>query len=174
MALHILVRPLAASLVAVLIPLTACCKKKEEAAAQSSQPGGSGLQINTGPGTGLMPAPSSDVVRYSDEGPEIGTTPVRRVAIARKAADQGSEIIHRIGAGTMVNKKARKGPFYLVEFPFTDGQMRLGWILQEDVLGAPTPTTTTTTTVSAKTSAPPAASSALPVGRPPAIRLPKK
>lgn len=167
-----LTRPLAALLVAT-IPLVAC-KKKEEEPAPSGQQGGPGIQINTGPGTGLMPAPASDVQRYSDEGPEIGTTTVRRVALARKAADQGSEIIHRIGTGTAINKKARKGPFYLVEFPFTDGQMRLGWILQEDVLGAPVPTTTATATVSVAAPPPASTTAAPPGGRPPAIRLPVK
>ena len=163
-------RPLIALLVAT-IPLAAC-KKKEEPAPSGQQGGPGGIQINTGPGTGLMPAPASDVQRYSDEGPEIGTTTVRRVSLARKAADQGSEIIHRIGPGTAINKKARKGPFFLVEFPFTDGQMRLGWILQEDVLGAPVPTTTATVSVAAP---PPASTTtAPPGGRPPAIRLPKK
>jgi hypothetical protein len=170
-----LVRPLGALLVATVIPLAAC-KKKEEEPAQSGQPGAPGIQINTGPGTGLMAAPESDVQRYSDEGPEIGTTTVRRVAIARKAADQGSEILHRIGPGTAVNKKARKGPYYLVEFPFAPGQLRLGWILQEDANNTTPPSSVAPTasqpaaTATVTASAVPSATTG---GRPPLIRLKK-
>ena len=169
MDLRPLSHPLTALLIAAVIPVAAC-KKKEEPAPQGNQPGMPGIQINTGPGTGVMAAPESDVTRYSDEGPEIGTTTVRRVAVARKAADQGAEIITRIGPGTAINKKARKGPYYLVEYPAAPNQMRLAWILQDDVNGAPTAAVTPTVTV-----APPATSTAAPPGgRPPLIRIPKK
>jgi hypothetical protein len=172
MAHRNLSRPVAALLVAVLIPLAAC-KKKEEEPAPAGNPNGPGIQINTGPGTGLMAAPESGVQRYSDEGPEIGTITVRRVAIARKAADQGSEIITRIGTGTAINKKARKGPFFLVEFPDASG-MRLGWILQEDATGtAPVATTTTTTPPPATTPAPTTTATTTTGGRP-ILRLPPK
>lgn len=153
-------------LMAAMIPLSAC-KKKEEAAPQNNQPGTPGLQINAGPGSGVMAAPSSTVERYSDEGPEIGTTTIRQQSIARKSADQASEIVGRIGIGTAVNKKARKGPYYLIEFPSAPGQMSLGWIPQSDVAGAPVPVATPTTT----TTAPPTTA---PNGRPAVLKLPSR
>lgn len=164
-------RLLAAILVAALVPLAAC-KKKEEQPAQNGQPGAPGIQINAGPGSGVMAAPGSTVERYSDEGPEIGTTTIKRPSIARKSADQASEIIGRIGVGTAVNKKARKGPYYLIEFPSAPGQMSLGWVVQDDILGSTVPVPTPTPTV---TVPPPATTTVAPTnGRPPLLRLPSK
>lgn len=162
-----LTRPLGAVVLALLVPLAAC--KKEEKTAQSNQPGISGVQINTGPGSGYMAAPESDVTRYSDEGPEIGTVVTRRQSIVRKSADQASEILSRLGPGAAVNKKARHGPYYLVEFPFAPGQMRLGWLLQED-LNAPNPVATVTATTTATVTA----TATTVNGRPPPLKLPKR
>lgn len=167
MVIRPLTRPLLAALLALVVPLVACNKKKEQPAQNNGQPGLPGVQINTGPGTGFMAAPESDVARYPDEGPEAGTVVTKKVVIARKAADQGSEILTRMGPGTAINKRARKGPYYLVEFPAAPGQMRLGWVLQDDI-NTPAPVATPTVTT-----APPATTTAPAVnGRPRPIVLP--
>lgn len=156
---------------ALIMTVASGCSKKEDPAAGGAQPANT-LNIGVSQGGGAMAAPESDVTRYPDEGPEIGTVLLKTASIARRSADQSSEILSRLGPGTAVNKKARKGPYYLVEFPFAPGQMRLGWIEQNDV-NAPAPVATTTTTNTApivvRPTATASATTTAPGGRPPIV-----
>jgi hypothetical protein len=160
---------LSAAAVAVLC---AGCSKKEDAAAQQNQnPVGGSITVNQGPGGVTAKPDESGVTRYSDEGPELGTSLTRRVTIVRKAADQGAEILSRLGPSTAVNKKARHSAYYLVDYPTGQpGEMKPGWILQEDINQPVAPVVTAHPTTVATVA--PVATTAAPVGgRPPPIRI---
>lgn len=135
------------------------CGKKESEATQPAAPATTTITVN---GAQVAVREEEGLTRYSDEGPESGTVFVSGDAVIRKGADMGSATIGRVGRGTGVNKKARRGPFYLVDYPVASGGMKPGWILQSDVTGqAPTVVTTVV---------PPVVTTAPPVGqRPPKI-----
>ena len=136
--------PLVLSLVAL-----AGCGKNESAPTQAAAPTTTTITVN---GAQVAVREEEGLLRYSDEGPESGTVMTSTDANVRKGADMASPSIGRIGRGTGVNKKARRGPFYLVDYPSAGGAMKPGWILQSDVSGqVPAVVTTivppTTTTV---------------------------
>jgi hypothetical protein len=150
---------------------TGCSKKdKEEEAAPVAAP--AQTTIVTTNGAQVQVREESGVSRYSDEGPEIGTVRTTRTVELRKSADNTSPVIGTIGSGVMVNKKARRGAFYLVDFPSTGG-MTPGWLDQNEVTGGPLPVATVTTTVTT-TAAPPATTAppAATTTAPPAITVP--
>ncbi len=150
------------------------CGKKEEAPAA---PAPAQTTIVTANGVQVQVREESGVNRYSDEGPEIGTVRTNRTVELRKSADNTSPVIGNIGPGVMVNKKARRGAFFLVDFPATGGGMTPGWLDQHEVTGGALPivTTATTTVPPVVTTAPPVVTTTVapPGGRPP-IRIPGK
>lgn len=154
------------------------CGKKEEAPAA---PAPAQTTIVTANGVQVQVREESGISRYSDEGPETGTVKTNRPLELRKSADNTSAVVGKVGAGIMVNKKARRGAFYLVDFPATGGGMTPGWLDQHEVTGGALPVVTTTTAPPATTTVPPAVTTAPPVvttavppgGRPP-IRIPGK
>lgn len=162
----------------IALVLASGCKKSSDAATGA---GGSGSQttINV---TGLNGQPATATVqdgltRYSDEGPEIGTVFTKGGGVVRSAADQTSTILARLGPNVGVNKKARRGPYFLVDYPVGPGQLKPGWIDQAEVTGTPVVATTTTTLPPINTVAPPINTVAPPAtttaGHPP-IRIPVK
>lgn len=153
------------------------CGKKEEAPAA---PAPAQTTIVTANGVQVQIREESGVNRYSDEGPEIGTVRTNRTVELRKSADNTSPVVGNIGPGVMVNKKARRGAFFLVDFPAAGGGMTPGWLDQHEVTGGALPIATTVPPV--VTTAPPVVTTAPPVvtttaappgGRPP-IRIPGK
>lgn len=155
------------------------CGKKEEAPAA---PAPAQTTIVTANGVQVQVREESGVSRYSDEGPEIGTVRTNRSLELRKSADNTSPVVGNVGAGVMVNKKARRGAFFLVDFPAAGGGMTPGWLDQHEVTGGALPIVTTTTVPPATTTVPPVVTTAPPVaattttppgGRPP-IRIPGK
>lgn len=130
------------ALVVVPVSLTGCGKKEQP---QQAPAGPATTTITVNGGT-VAVREEEGVQRYSDEGPESGTVYLVHDAILRKGADQSSDIISRLGRGTGVNKKARRGAYYLVDFP-SAGAMKPGWLPQSDVNSQPAVVTTTTPTV---------------------------
>jgi hypothetical protein len=158
---------------AVLCAAVVGCKKKEE----TTSGGSPGSTVNVGvQGGQVATREESGITRYSDEGPESGTVFVKKPIIIRAKADNESAIVGRAGPGTAVNKKARHGAFYLVDFPSGPGQMTPGWLDQDEVTGTPVVAHTTVTTTTTPPPTPPAATTpAPPGGRPPGpIKIQKK
>ena len=138
------------------------CGKKESAPTQPAAPATTTITVN---GAQVAVREEEGISRYSDEGPESGTVIVSSDAVVRKGADMGSPTLGRVGRGTGVNKKARRGPFYLVDYPVAGGAMKPGWILQTDVSGQAPPVVTTV--------APPVVTTAAPTTPPAGQRPPK-
>ena len=116
--------------------------KKDDPAQTTAPPGNTnvGITVQGQPGP-AQTHEESGVTRYSDEGPEIGTVLTQRPTTVHKAADQSTDVLSRLGPGTAVNKKARHGPYFLVDYPTgTPGELKPGWVLQNDVTGNSLPT----------------------------------
>lgn len=152
--------------------LVSACKKEEPpppaAPAQTTIVTANGVQVQVREEAGVS--------RYSDEGPEVGTVRTNRSLELRKSADNTSPIVGRVGPNIMVNKKARRGAFFLVDFPGGTGMIP-GWLDQNEVSGGAVPVVTTTVAPPVTTVAPPVTppptTTVPPGGRPP-IRIPGK
>ena len=151
----------------VLAATVVGCKKKEDPATGAA-PDSNGAPPTVQVQGGQVSTREEDgLTRYSDEGPESGTVFTKHGVPLRTAADGVSTVLKQLGPGTGVNKKARHGAYYLVDFPTGNpGEMKPGWLLQTDVSGGPVavhPPTTVPPVV-----APP------PGGGPPKIVVPGK
>lgn len=162
---------LAIAALAPLFVLVPGCGKKDETPTGTA-PSAATTNITVNGGT-VAVREEEGISRYSDEGPESGTVFTTKDVVILKAAEGGGAVLSRLGRGTGVNKKARRGPYYLVDFPTTGG-MKPGWVAQSDVTTqAPQVVTTVTTTAppATTTTAPPATTTGV---RPPPIKIKPK
>ena len=143
------------------------CKKKDEPATGSA-PDTNGASPTVQVQGGQVSTREEDgLTRYGDEGPESGTVFTKHGVTLRTAADGISTVLKQLGPGTGVNKKARHGAYFLVDFPTGNpGEMKPGWLLQTDVSGGPVAVHPTTTVTVPPPSVPP--------GSPPKIVVPGK
>lgn len=142
-----------------LAAATGCSLLKKEEAKQEAAPAATDTAA---PAPAEPAANAADATRYPDEIAESGTIATKRLSVVRKSADQTSEILARLNAGTAVNRKARRGAYYLIEFPSGNPvTMKPGWVVQDDlntiVQAAATTTATTTASAAATTTATPTA-----------------
>lgn len=77
-------------------------------------------------------APADDkkkVKRYDDETTESGTVRVA-VSLLRvyDEASTGGEVLTTLAKGTLVNRKARRGNFMLIEYPSGHKELSPGWV----------------------------------------------
>lgn len=161
---------LVAGLAAVIAATAVGCSKKDSAAPDGSSPPGSTTNVTVNGTTATRE--EEGVTRYGDEGPESGTVLTKRAVTLHKSADQGSDVVGRVGPGTGVNKKARHGAYYLVDWPTPTG-MKPGWLLQDDINGTPNviPTVTTPPTTTVPPPATPPGVGGAPGGRPPQVKI---
>lgn len=134
---------LAGALLATAV-LIAGCKKKDDSSGSSETTGASdpGAIAPAGQASGEQ----NGVMRYTDEAPESGTVATRAFAKVRKAADDSSQELTQLGAGTNVTRKARKGAYTLVMWPSGPGQLSPGWVPTSALSDAKAVATTTPTT----------------------------
>lgn len=155
------------TLVALSLLSAAACSKS------SSSPTGSSpasATTNVSVNGSVATREEEGVTRYGDEGPESGTVVTRKQLSIHKSADQGSDVLGRLGPGTGVNKKARHGAYYLIEWPSAQG-MKPGWVLQDEITGGPVVPTVVPPTVVAPPTTPPVGAAGAPGGRPPPIKI---
>ncbi len=69
-----------------------------------------------------------EVKRYDDEKEEKGTVKVGIFEMKiYQEADTSSTVLAKVGKGTLVNRKARRGSFLLIEYPSAPGELSPGW-----------------------------------------------
>ena len=115
---------------------------------------------------------------YSDQRIESGTVSTRGSAVVRAEPTDSGKVLATLGNATMVERKARRGQWMLVNWPSGEKQLSPGWVLSS-TLGESAPATIKTVAPPVATTAPPAATTApTPAGgRPPgpaAVKTPAK
>jgi len=113
---------------------------------------------NSAAAVGSVEAPPADeVASYPNEVPQGGTVKLLQSFVVYKAADRSSDVLSRLGVGTLVNLKSSYSNWMKIEWPSGVGKLSPGWIELKSINDSRVAQTTATPTATATTTAAPTA-----------------